>query len=221
MTTEKRGPYWKWVIVASLFVLILALLSWHPLLIGIGNYLIIQDELHQADLIAIMPHNWPAVEYGIKLYKQGYASKILFIWGALTTLVVSDTDHSEVIRRPWVKVARGIALTQGVSEEDILLLAKETNSTFEQVEQFVEAARVYEFRSIIVVSDPLHPRRISWCVGRLPQGEDLDLIYAPVPQEYYEPGFSFDPESWWTHEHSFKALFEEYAKLLFYLFNYR
>ena len=101
-----------------------------------------------------------------------------------------------------------------------MLPAKETNSTFEPVEQFVEVCLAYAFRSIIVVSDPLHPRRISWCVSRLLQPEDLDLIYAPVRQEYYAPGLSFEPKSWWTHENSFKALFEEYAKLLFYLFNY-
>src|SRR6185369_3491184 len=50
-------------------------------LIAIGNFLIVDDKLHPADVIHVIAGDDYRTDYAIQLYKQGYAKTIFFTGG--------------------------------------------------------------------------------------------------------------------------------------------
>ena len=70
---------------------------------------------------------------------------------------------------------------------------------------------------MIIVTDDVHPRRISWSVAKFPASAQLTLIYSPVPASIYLPQEQFDADQWWASEDSAKEVFAEYVKLGYYL----
>ena len=186
-----------------------------PLLASPAVYLRIEDPLRPADLIAVMPSDWQGVDYGIELYKKGYAPKLMLIGGYPFNLVSQTGASFRVIKMDWEQIARGIALQAGVP--DSAILTRGGRSTYEQARQFVELAQANHLATVIIVTDDLHPRRISWSVAKFPASAQLTLIYSPVPASIYLPQEQFDADQWWASEDSAKEVFAEYVKLGYYL----
>ena len=186
-----------------------------PLLASPAVYLRIEDPLRPADLIAVMPSDWQGVDYGIELYKKGYAPKLMLIGGYPFNLVSQTGASFRVIKMDWEQIARGIALQAGVP--DSAILTRGGSSTYEQARQFVELAQANHLTTVIIVTDNVHPRRISWSVAKFPTSAQLTLIYSPVPASIYLPQEQFDADQWWASEDSAKEVFAEYVKLGYYL----
>ena len=186
-----------------------------PLLASPAVYLRIEDPLRPADLIAVMPSDWQGVDYGIELYKKGYAPKLMLIGGYPFKLVAQTGASFRVVKMDWEQIARGIALQAGVP--DSAILTRGGSSTYEQARQFVELAQANHLATVIIVTDNVHPRRISWSVAKFPASAQLTLIYSPVPASIYLPQEQFDADQWWASEDSAKEVFAEYVKLGYYL----
>ena len=186
-----------------------------PLLASPAVYLRIEDPLRPADLIAVMPSEWQGVDYGIELYKKGYAPKLMLIGGYPFKLVAQTGASFRVVKMDWEQIARGIAIQAGVP--DSAILTRGGSSTYEQARQFVELAQANHLATVIIVTDNVHPRRISWSVAKFPASAQLTLIYSPVPASIYLPQEQFDADQWWASEDSAKEVFAEYVKLGYYL----
>ena len=204
------------VISVCLFVLISGgYVARRPLLASPAVYLRIEDPLRPADLIAVMPSGWEGVDYGIELYKQGYAPKLMLIGGYPFEFLQKDGPSFRVVRIDWELVARAIALEAGVPDDAIL--TRGGSSTYEQARQFVELAEASQLNTVIIVTDDVHSRRISWSVAKFPASAKLALIYSPVPRSIYLPQEQFEADQWWADEESAKQVFAEYVKLGYYL----
>ncbi len=186
-----------------------------PLLASPAVYLRIEDPLRPADLIAVMPSDWQGVDYGIELYKMGYAPKLMLIGGYPFKLIAQTGASFRVVKMDWEQIARGIALQAGVP--DSAILTRGGSSTYEQARQFVELAQANHLATVIIVTDDLHPRRISWSVAKFPTSAQLTLIYSPVPASIYLSQEQFDADQWWASEDGAKEVFAEYVKLGYYL----
>ena len=186
-----------------------------PLLASPAVYLRIEDPLRPADLIAVMPSGWEGVDYGIELYKKGYAPKLMLIGGYPFEFVQKDGPSFRVVRIDWELVARAIALEADVPDDAIL--TRGGSSTYEQARQFVELAEASQLNTVIIVTDDVHSRRISWSVAKFPASAKLALIYSPVPRSIYLPEEQFEADQWWASEDGVKNVFAEYVKLGYYL----
>ncbi len=186
-----------------------------PLLASPAVYLRIEDPLRPADLIAVMPSGWEGVDYGIELYKKGYAPKLMLIGGYPFEFLQIDGASFRVVRMDWELVANAIALEAGIPDDAIL--TRGGSSTYEQARQFVNLAEASNLKTVIIVTDDVHPRRISWSVSKFPSSAQLALIYSPVPRSIYLPQEQFEVDQWWTDEDSAKEVFAEYVKLGYYL----
>ncbi len=186
-----------------------------PLLASPAVYLRIEDPLRPADLIAVMPSGWEGVDYGIELYKKGYAPKLMLIGGYPFEFLQKDGASFRVVRVDWELVAHAIALEAGVPDDAIV--TRGGSSTYEQARQFVDLAEASNLKTVIIVTDDVHPRRISWSVAKFPSSAQLALIYSPVPRSIYLPQEQFEVDQWWTDEDSAKEVFAEYVKLGYYL----
>lgn len=90
-------------------------------------------------------------------------------------------------------------------------------STYMEAERLKEwiANHPQSVRSVIVVSDPFHMRRVRWTYQKV-LGEYIELQMAPVP-------FDLTPyhHTWWKDQMSRQNVREEYSKLLYYLVRYQ
>ena len=156
-TTKMPRRLRKTSMIAGMTVAVVAgalLLSFREqLLLAIGDYLVIQDNLHPADVIAVISGPDDRTDHAIELYKRGLGARLFFTGGWCDTI-------------QGVHALRGQehAIAQGVPRSDIAIDSAHVISTYE------EAVRLKAYidkspglvKSVIIVSDPYHMRRARW-----------------------------------------------------------
>ncbi|HLO15310.1 MAG TPA: YdcF family protein [Anaerolineales bacterium] len=175
-------------------------------LMFIGDFLIIQDSLHPADVIHVIAGEDYRTDYAIQLYKQGYGKTLFFTGGWCDYHLYNHGAHGQER-----------SLAQGVPLGVIAFDDSKVMSTY------MEAERLKEWidhspdpvHSVIVVSDPFHMRRARWAYRRV-FGDSVELQMAPVPFELTPYG-----RTWWQQADSRKMVREEYSKFVYYLFRYQ
>ena len=153
---KNKMPY---LVVIGLFLVIVSLRI--PILMAIGDFLIIRSPLHPADIIHVISGLDHRTEYGIKLLKVNYGKQIFF-----------TGSWCEEIQDVHAARGKQLALNQGVSEAEIATDGTEVISTYEEATRlkvFIEQSP-FPVESVIVVSDPFHMRRAKWTYERSPWG---------------------------------------------------
>jgi uncharacterized SAM-binding protein YcdF (DUF218 family) len=195
--------------VVAIVVLILGVaisLGRKPLLLAIGDFLVLEDELHTADVIHVIAGPDDRTDYAIQLYKKGYAKRIFFTGG---WCVYHNYYHGQH--------GRERALEQGVPPEAIAIDDTHVTSTYAEVirlKAFIKGSPI-PLHSAIAVSDPYHMRRVRWTYRQV-LGKPIDVQMAPVPFEV-----SSYQRRWWTDEASRQYVKNEYLKMVYYYARYR
>ena len=128
-------------------------------------------------------------------------------------------DPMEVAEVDWEEVAARLAETKGVPAEALLLSTVFTNSTYERVGAILDRAREANPGPVLVVSDPLHGRRIDVSAAKQNAG-DMVITTVATPNEYYLEPYQYHPDRWWQDEYFLKEATGEYVKLLYYAIKY-
>lgn len=197
------------ILFPLIFILVLILVLYifrQPILLGIGGYLIVNDELQRADVIKVLERGPERVDYAIELYKQGYARYILFSGSEAKMMGVT---------KDWPELAKEYAISRGIPAEAILLGGL-TMSTYDEAVNLSKVMKEHGFHSAIIVSDPPHMRRVAMTFDRLVKDGNIKLIYRPVSLEKSE----FALIGWWEDEGSLVTVVNEYFKIVFYYFKY-
>lgn len=194
-------------ILLGLVSLGVALVLFHEQwLILIGDFLVIHDTLYPADVIHVIAGEDYRTDYAIQLYERGFGKTLFFTGGWCDTHLYRHGEH-----------AQERALFQGVPADAIALDDSKVLSTFMEAERLKAwiAQSPYPVRSVIVVSDPFHMRRVRWTYQKV-FGDSIAVQMAPVP-------FDLTPfqRTWWNDPQSRQNVREEYAKLVYYLFRYQ
>jgi uncharacterized SAM-binding protein YcdF (DUF218 family) len=189
----------KLVLLGGGIILLLVglFLAHKPILLGIGSFLVVGDDLKPADLIHVLGGGFDRLDYGLQLYEQGYGQRI-FITGGDDAIVY-----------------RAYALANGAEAEHILPAESWAVNTYEEaleLKQFLD--RDSSVRSVIVVSSPYHMRRAQWTFQDV-LGDQVALQFAPVPFE-----MAHHQQQWWMDAGSRKIVRGEYFKLLLYYVNH-
>ncbi len=184
-------------------VLVLFREQWLPL---VGDFLFIRDTLHPADVIHVIAGEDYRTDYAIQLYNQGFAKKLFFTGGWCDIHLYYHGEH-----------AKERALVQGIPSAVIVFDNTKVLSTYMEAERLKEwiADNPYPVRSVIVVSDPFHMRRVRWTY-RWVLGNGIEVQMAPVPFEHTPYKYT-----WWTDQKSRQNVQEEYSKLIYYLLRYQ
>ena len=176
------------------------------LLQAAGDYLVIQDNLHAADVIAVVSGPDDRTDYAIDLYQRGLGARLFFTGGWCDTI---QGLHGER--------GKARALAQGVPEAAIAVDDTEVTSTYAEavrLNAYIDALPTW-VQSVIIVSDPYHMRRARWTYQRvLPQETNVQM--APVPF-----GLSPYQRQWWRDAASTQFVKDEYLKMVYYLARYQ
>jgi uncharacterized SAM-binding protein YcdF (DUF218 family) len=176
------------------------------ILLAIGDFLVVQDELHPADVIHVISGPDDRTDYAIQLYQRGYARYLFFTGGWCTFHNYYHGQHG-----------RERALEQGIPPEAVAIDDSPVTSTYSEtveLKEFIARSKA-PIHSVIVVSDPYHMRRADWTY-RYVLGDQISLQMAPVP-------FELSPyrRRWWTDEASRKYVKDEYLKMAYYYARYQ
>lgn len=109
------------------------------------------------------------LNHGIWLYEQGYVKKLLFTGG-----YGEGNTHSDAYN------AKMYAMSQGVLEEDILLEEKST-ITQENIQYAKDIMAENNYKTAIVVSDPLHMKRAML----MAEDAGITAYTSPTPTTRY------------------------------------
>ncbi len=200
---------WNKVLITSIVIILLSSIFWmfrEQIMLAIGDYLIIQDELHTSDVIHVIAGEDYRTEYAVQLFKQGYAPVIFFTGGWCSTYGYYHAAH-----------ARELAISLGVPFEAIVVDDSEVTSTYSEtvlLKSWIDQESI-AINSVIMVSDPFHMRRLQW-TGRKVLGNEAELLMAPVAFD----ATPYDRE-WWKNEWSQNYVKDEYLKLIYYIARYQ
>ena len=186
----------KFLIGLTIFLGILATLA-GVVFFGLGFYLSPQDKLEQADAIVVVSggQTTTRAEYGIELYKQGYAPKIIFSGGAL------DDGPSNAI------AMRQQAIEAGLSDDNILL-DEDAQNTYENA---VNSKRLMDdigAKKVILVTSPYHQRRVGQTFKKV-----LGPGYTVIGSSAVDSRWS--KSGWWQSGFSFNISMSELYKMLY------
>ena len=176
-------------------------------LTAMGRWLVVAQQPEASDAIVAVAGQSRRRDHAIELFDQGYASRLIFN--------VSDTTYyfGQPID-PVTSVLENLD-SSGVSREKAIINSDVT-STWVDAQVTLQTACQQEISSLIVVSSPLHMRRVKMCFERVFEGSGVKLIYCPVPLGRDK----IEIERWWTREREFIKVYNEYLKLIFYRFKY-
>lgn len=187
----------KKIIILAMIVLIAIIL-----VANLGNFLIVNDELHKADAIVVFSgDNGPRTEKGVELLKEGLGDYLILSGG----IVYDDVTMAELMKNHAIKL--------GVPKEKILIDDK-ASTTHENAEFTKEIIEENNFKSIIVVTSEYHSRRSKLAMEKVLKntsidGQQVKVMIAHATEEKFTT-------KWWTSGNSILILISEYLKLIGY-----
>jgi uncharacterized SAM-binding protein YcdF (DUF218 family) len=175
-------------------------------LLYLGDFLVLQDNLHSADVIHVIAGEDYRTDYAIRLYKQGYGKILFFTGGWCETHHYYHGEH-----------AKARSLAQDIPTNAIAFDDSSVTSTYLEAEKLKEwmAHSPTPIHSVIVVSDPFHMRRARWAYKKV-LGNSIEVQMAPVPFEW-----TSYRRYWWTDQRSRKYVQDEYKKFVYYILRYQ
>lgn len=134
------------------------------------------------------------------LYRDGYAPTIV-----LTGVERgADAPPASLTWRAEYLAARGVP-------NSAIRFEIAARNSYEEPDSIVSLMRAQGWRSVIVISDPPHMRRVAWSWDRVFRGSDLHYIPIASKADWWVPG------EWWRSERAGAFVIMEYIKLGYYI----
>ena len=185
-----------------------------PILIHLGQYLVVKDHLEKADLIVCLAGN--NVERGlatIDAYRQDLAPYIFVAREELPdgfeTLATKGLHYPEN-RDLLVNLFKEADLPDAASVD----VSRIVVSTFDEAKLVNEWVKQKGYRSLIIVTSPTHCRRAMLTFKNAFKGQNIKIMMCPSPYS------GFNPQSWWKERKYVREVIMEYQKLVYYTFKY-
>jgi len=211
---RSRFSVWKWVFFI-LFILYFVLTSYRvPLLITLGEYLIVEHKAQKADLIVCL--GGKGVENAlaaIDAYKEGLAPYIF----RAKELKPDGLDYlKKRVKSYPTNYDLFILVIEGfeIPEEAILSSEERVGSTIDEARLVRKFVLDRGFKSLILITSLTHSRRAWQTFKKVFKDDNIKIISLP---SHYQ---LFNPKDWWTKRRYTKELIIEYQKLIYYTIAY-
>jgi len=191
---------WIGAITVLGFIFLLILISNHEFFLEkLGDFLVIDQKPVSSDIIIILSGNDQdeRVMYGVTLFKEGYANKLLMTGG-----------RGGLLRKSCPEIMRDQAIALGVSKEAILVEEKSA-TTFENAKYTLQILKAEGYKSAIIVTSAFHTRRSKNFFEPFFSKENVNFVICAVPN-------TLGLGKWWRDDLKAQDIFTEYIKLLYY-----
>lgn len=189
----------------SLGLLLFLAVFHRPILKGIGQWLIVQDQLSQTEAIFVLSGNsFDRGKEAAALYKSGWSPRIVCLGGetnpALELYGIYQLSYQSTFK---------VLQNQGIPTSAIDSLPEGT-STFEEFEAIARYCKAHSLHKIMVVSSLFHTRRIDEFFRLRLHFEGIDMVLRGADES------AFDEDVWWRAEPGLLFVNSEYIKLFYY-----
>lgn len=188
------------IVAFGLLVSLLAVALVHPYFLQyLADRLAARDKLAKADLILVLAgdSNGERVVEGVRLYRRGYAPRILMSGGPLAwKLTYAD----------WMK-KQAIAL--GVPEA-VIFTQEKSRSTIEDAKYSLPLVKRLGARSIILVTSNFHTGRAARVFRKIYPLAGVSVLVCPAPDR------QFNRKRWWTRHEDLSLVVWEYVSTVLY-----
>lgn len=166
---------------------------------GMARALIVRDKLEPVDIIVVLSgdNNGERVDEAVKLYKKGFARKILMSGGPLAWRLTAAE---------WMKKQ---ALVLRVPSRAILL-EDESESTLDNARFSRAILQRNGAKAVILVTSPTHSRRAKQVFEKTLKKDQIKVLSWPVQKS------KFKLDQWWTRHEDTQAVMWEYVSLVYY-----
>jgi uncharacterized SAM-binding protein YcdF (DUF218 family) len=196
MTSEPERTPKRWLrrLLYTAGIAAVVLIAAVVIALRVGQWLVVEDPLGQADVIVVLSGRMPSRALGAaKIYEQGFAARV---W------VPHSQGPEEELRKmgiPYVGeefYTRRVLMAQTVPPDAIRVLDKVTGNTEDELREVMRLMREEGVRTAIVVTSKPHTRRVRAIWKRLASakagsGEGPRMIVR------YAAGDSYDGAHWW------------------------
>ena len=153
-----------------------------------GRWLVVQDTLAKARVIAVLSGGMPvrALE-AAKLYREGYAPEIWLTHSTEPGRTLQEMDISFAGEDDY---NTRVLIHEGVPPEAIHVLETPIVNTVDEIRVIGSALAREKDRTVIIVTSKAHTRRVRFLWRRLAAGQGRPIVRAAS-------GDLFDPGHWW------------------------
>ena len=155
------------------------------------------DVMKPADVIVVLAgEETERVEYGVKLFKEGWArkDKIILAGGPFVWKYSSASLMQEH------------AISLGIPK-DAIILEDQSKTTEEDAFFTKKILDEHKYMSCILVTSPYHSRR-AYTIFKKIMGKEITVISAPCNKSW----FRFD--DWWKRRNDRATVLDEYSKFM-------
>lgn len=199
----------------SLIVIVVIALLWPIVAWAAGKSLIVRSEISRADAIVVLAGSSTYLERthtAAKLFAEGRAPVIV-----LTNDNIRSGWSPQQERNPlFVERAADELKRNSVDTTKIEIIPGAVAGTHDEALHIREYAQSRGWHSIIVVTSAYQSRRALWTLQRVFAGTGIAVGLEPVTPGEQSP----TPMRWWWHRLGWHLVAEEYAKIIYYRWNY-
>ena len=205
---------WNWMLLGwtiTLFILFLAYR--HSILNGIGRFLTV------AESEAMTPSNQTFFVLGGNGFERGKGAAMLALeFPDAQFICTGGGDTLNEMRAMGLnytsaKLTRKCMIETGIDSLRVFELGKAT-STFEESEEILTYCIKNNLKEISVVSSDFHLFRLGMVFGEKYREKGILVHFFGTETK------DFKAESWWTFESGLITTFNEYVKIVYYVFKY-
>jgi len=175
------------------------------------------DSLRPADLIFVMAGRMERKQYGLDLYRAGYAPRLLLSVGRfeVSRMRAIGFEKADELIAYRDRIAPGDRhffcelRASGIRMEAPRLAQR---NTYGELEALREVLKREMPRSVIILSTDIHLRRVSLTFERVFRGVPLEASFCPVPSGYGP----LRKTQWWRGRRELRYVLSETFKLAVY-----
>lgn len=195
------GTFSVFVFVSLLFIFRISLLA------SIGNYLIIENKIEQAQICFVLSGN--AFDRGNKAVEM--YNKHLVTHFYCTGENMANDLKAIGIYKSEATLQKDYLIRKGVPDSLITIVSRGTSS-FEEIKMIDSFCAANHFNNVSILSSKFHTKRIYSLIQQLKSNTQYALIGANSSM--------YNEATWWKNEYGLLALNNEYVKLLYYKLKY-
>ena len=177
----------------------------------VGNFLLVPDELSQADcIVALRGDEFFRLQKAVALQKKGLAPVIV------VSVVPATGQPYDLFRKiSGLENENEEGLTRkmfqyfGTDPAAVSFTGKEVTSTFEEAVATRDFLQKSGFHSLLLVTSTYHMRRALLIFDRVFKGTGIRIYHVTAANALYHP------EHWWKQERDVRRVAEEYVSIPF------
>ena len=177
------------------------------------DFLAPQDPLAPCDLIFVMAGLLERKAYGLQLFQQGLAPRLILSVGRFeiraTSALTSKAADLSSLRDGTEPRRRHFWLDLHGAYQHIAVADLRRSGTFSELLAVAAYLAHNPPTSLALVSTSIHLRRVRYCCSRIPFFQQRKVYLWAVP----EPESSFHRDGWWKSGRDRRYLCSEYLKL--------